>query len=82
VFFVPPYLLTRAQFNAWRATSAATNAGGTVAGAPSATVAAAEAAKILNVSESATVEEVNQAFERMYEANSPEKGNSFYLQSK
>ena len=24
----------------------------------------------------------SQAFERMYDANSPEKGNSFYLQSK
>jgi import inner membrane translocase subunit TIM16 len=40
-----------------------------------------EAERILNVSGS-DLEAINKSFERLYEANSPEKGNSFYLQSK
>lgn len=42
----------------------------------------AEARKILNVPDNATVEQVDEAYARIFEANSAEKGNSFYLQSK
>lgn len=45
-----------------------------------------EACKILNVkppgSGGATVEEVTDRFKRLFDANNPEKGGSFYLQSK
>ncbi len=50
--------------------------------ARSARVSASEARKILNVSDKPTVEEVEKAFEHIFEANSPERGSSFYLQSK
>ena len=49
-----------AQFNAWRATSAATAGGSTVAGSSSVSVSVTEAAQILNVAERATAEEVNK----------------------
>lgn len=45
-------------------------------------VSASEARKILNVSDKPSVEEVEKAFEHIFEANSAERGNSFYLQSK
>merc|ERR1719171_2629934 len=41
-----------------------------------------EAREILNVQESASAEEITAAFKRIYELNAPDKGNSFYLQSK
>jgi hypothetical protein len=70
------------QYNAYRASSAATsNGSGTNVRAVS-RMPIIEAQRILNVEEPLSVESVNKAFERMYDANSPEKGNSFYLQSK
>ncbi len=41
-----------------------------------------EAREILNVSETATEDEITASYKHIYEANGPEKGNSFYLQSK
>ena len=46
-----------------------------------------EACKILNVPKpadgaSANMEEVMERFKRLFDANNPEKGGSFYLQSK
>lgn len=41
-----------------------------------------EARKILNVGQQTTKEEVLERYKRMFEANDPKKGGSFYLQSK
>ena len=37
---------------------------------------------ILNVEDDATEEDIQKQFDHLFAANSPEKGNSFYLQSK
>ena len=42
----------------------------------------AEAVRILNLSDKPTVEEIEESFQKIYDANSLERGNSFYLQSK
>mmetsp|Transcript_818 Transcript_818/g.1590 ORF Transcript_818/g.1590 Transcript_818/m.1590 type:complete len:151 (+) Transcript_818:26-478(+) len=41
-----------------------------------------EARMILNVEDDATEEDIQKQFDHLFAANSPEKGNSFYLQSK
>jgi import inner membrane translocase subunit TIM16 len=41
-----------------------------------------DALKMLNLDKNASLEAVDTSFKHIYEANAPEKGNSFYLQSK
>ncbi|KAI8922713.1 Pam16-domain-containing protein [Entophlyctis helioformis] len=41
-----------------------------------------EAALILNVDKKAPLKDINEKYEHMFQSNSPEKGGSFYLQSK
>lgn len=41
-----------------------------------------EARKVLNVNDGASVEDIEKQFNHIFEANSAERGNSFYLQSK
>lgn len=45
-------------------------------------MAPAEARLVLNVKDQITKEELEQSFERMFQANDVENGGSFYLQSK
>lgn len=75
------FLIILEKYNAWRSTAAASNAAAGEGGKSVGTMSIEEAQRILNVS-SSDLEQINAAFERMYDANSPEKGNSFYLQSK
>lgn len=78
--------LGRALLQAWKegahkvAQEGVHNAAGAAAAIRS--LGLVEARKILNVPDNASVEEIEKNFNHIFEANSAEKGNSFYLQSK
>ena len=75
----------RAVYRAWKQTaaqSAAAAAKGSDHAVQDSGMTIREAREILNVAEGASAEEITAAFKRIYELNAPDKGNSFYLQSK
>src|SRR5690606_24509682 len=77
--FLEAYRHARAQQVYRTANPAAAQAGSS---AISSSLTVDEACKILHVGKQTTKEEVMERYKRLFDANDPKKGGSFYLQSK
>ncbi|KAI8910648.1 Pam16-domain-containing protein [Powellomyces hirtus] len=91
IAIVGSQILGRAFVDAYKqaAKNAAQNAaaGGTGRAALDATtrktgISVEEAAQILNVERTASMEEISKSYEHLFKQNNPKEGGSFYLQSK
>ncbi|KAI1322876.1 protein transporter [Xylariaceae sp. FL0255] len=84
--FGEAYKQAQASSNYARAQAKANPNGGGARGALSGNMTLDEACKILNVKPpqggQANIEEVMDRFKKLFDANDPQKGGSFYLQSK
>lgn len=73
-------ILSRAAVEAYK--QSMTQAAKTATSRMSANMTKEEAAKILAVDQAANMEQVVSRFKHLFEANNPQKGGSFYIQSK
>lgn len=84
--FVAAYKQAQAASAYQRAQAKSGNGGGSVGASLSGGMTLDEACKVLNVKPpaggQANVEEVLERYKRLFDANDPQKGGSFYLQSK